>query len=503
MSQILNHEVDQNGLSGLHPDDAEFETLVRGKDGSFAGNEEQGAKLVDEGDIVKEVSEERGERRGKGRGRRIGVGVFVLLVLAVIAVAAWYVVGNGSKRKAKVAVTGNSGSSNSAVESEAAMTQRAIDEARVSDRGVVMGDGSVVRPAIVPPTVAAVPGSNMPVTQMQPAGLNPDLSSTVNSAPSSGGVGSTESSGAGEDKQGVANRASGVVGGRNKERSVIVAEELKMAPESQPVSVSGSNSGQPHRDEHGIVVPSFGSMLPVKSLGVLYTLRSGGLVRFELSRDVRGKGWSMPKGTVLVGVSRGAEYNRAFVSLVGFIDTESGHFVKVGGDLLGSDGGAGIRGERRKMSSSWSRVFAKVGEASLRMAEGLAGSFGRRPIVISDAFGSYGRNVTNELDGALLQSDRDRNSFLEVAAGSQGYMMITDLPNAIQGVDALSKLSSADLKQRSDVKLPREVTGISEQELAELIQSGDVDRIKAALPRMSSEMRRVAEAVISGELSAR
>jgi len=502
MSQILNHEVDQNGLSGLHPDDAEFETLVRGKDGSFTGNSEQGAKLVDEGDIVKEVSEERGERRGKGRGRRIGVGVFVLLVLAVIAVASWYVVGNGAKRKAKVAVTGNSGSSNSAVESEAAMTQRAIDEARVSDRGVVMGDGSVVRPAIVPPTVAAVPGSNVPVTQMQPAGVNPDLSSTVKT-PSSGGVGSNESSGMGEDKQGTANRASGVVGGRNKERSVILAEELKMVPESQPVSVSGSNSAQPHRDEHGIVVPSFGSMLPVKSLGVLYTLRSGGLVRFELSSDVKGKGWSMPKGTVLVGVSRGAEYNRAFVSLVGFIDTESGHFVKVGGDLLGSDGGAGIRGERRTMSSSWSRVFAKVGEASLRMAEGLAGSFGRRPIVISDAVGSYGRNVTNELDGALLQSDRDRNTFLEVAAGSQGYMMITDLPKAIQGVDALSKLSSADLKQRSDVNVPREVTGISEQELADLIQSGDVDRIKAALPRMSSEMRGVAEAVISGGLSAR
>jgi hypothetical protein len=502
MSQILNHEVDQNGLSGLHPDDAEFETLVRGKDGSFGGNGEQGAKLVDEGDIVKEVSEERGERRGKGRGRRIGVGVFVLLVLAVIAVAAWYVVGNGSKRKAKVAVTGNSGSNSSAVESEAAMTQRAIDEARVSDRGVVMGDGSLVRPAIVPPTVAAVPGSNVPVTQMRSAELNPDLSSTVNSTPSSSGVGSNESS-PGEEKQGVENRASGVVGGRNKERSVILAEELKMAPESQPVSVSGSNSAQPHRDEHGIVVPSFGSMLPVKSLGVLYTLRSGGLVRFELSREVRGKGWSMPKGTVLVGVSRGAEYNRAFVSLVGFIDTESGHFVKVGGDLLGSDGGAGIRGERRKMSSSWSRVFAKVAEASLRMAEGLAGSFGRRPIVISDAFGSYGRNVTNELDGALLQSDRDRNTFIEVAAGSQGYIMITDLPEAIQGVNALSKMSGADLKQRSDVNLPREVTGISEQELAELIQSGDVDRIKAALPRMSSEMRRVAEAVISGDLTAR
>lgn len=502
MSQILNREVDQNGIGSQHPDDEEFETLVRRKDGSFAGEDEQRTKLVDEGDIVKEVSEERGELGGKGRGRRIGVGVMVLLILAVIAVAAWYLVGNGSKRKAKVGVTGNSGSSRAAAESEAAMTQRAIDEARFSDRGVVMSDGSVVQPAIVPPTVAAVPGSNVPVTQMQPAGLNPDLSSTVNSAPSAGGVGSNESSPS-EEKQGLGNRASAVVAGRNKERSVIVADELKVTVESRPVTGGGSNSSQPRRDEHGIVVPSFGSMLPVKSLGVLYTLRSGGLVRFELSRDVKGKGWSMPKGTVLVGVSRGAEYNRAFVSLVGLIDTESGQFVKVGGDLLGSDGGAGIRGERRTMSSRWSRVFAKVGEASLRVAEGLAGSFGRRPIVISDAFGSYGGSVTNELDGTLLRSDRDRNSFVEVAAGSQGYIMITDLPEAIQGVDALSKLSSADLKQRSDVSVPRDVTGISEQELAQLIQSGDVDRIKAALPRMSAQMRRVAEAVIAGDLSAR
>jgi hypothetical protein len=402
------------------------------------------------------------------------VGVFVLFVLGVVAVGAWYLVGNGAMRKAKVAVNGNSGSSKPGAESEAAMTQRAIDEAGVSNRGVVMSDGTVVRPAIVPPTLAAVPGSNVPVTH--------------------------EGSGGGAEKESV---AGSVVAGRNKERSVIIAEELKVAPESQPVRGNGNNSAQPRRDDREIVLPSFGSMLPVKSLGVLYTLRSGGLVRFELTRNVKGKGWSMSKGTVLVGVTRGAEYNRAFVSLVGFIDTESGQFAKVGGELLGSDGGSGIRGERRTMSSRWSRVFAKLGETSLRMAEGLAGSFGRRPIVISDAFGSYGGRVTNELDGALLRSDRDRNSFVEVAAGSQGYMMITDLPDAIQGVDALSKLSTAELKQRSDVNVPRGVTGISEQELAGMIQSGDVDRIKAALPRMSAEMRRVAEAVISGDLSAR
>ena len=501
MSQILNREVDQNGLSEMHPDDSEFENVVRTKDGSFSGKDEQPATLVDEGEIVKAIAEERGDGQGKGRGKRIGVGLFALFLVGVVAVGAWYLVGNGAKRKAKVAVNGNAGSSNSQVESEAAMTQRAIDQAGVSDRGVVMSDGSIVRPAIVPPAVVAVPGSNLPVTQMQPPDLNPDLSTTVNATGSSG-VGGDLASVEAEEKQNAARSAGAVVAGRNQERSVLIGEEIRATAESRPVNGGGNNSGPP-REERGVALPSFGKMLPVKSLGVLYTLRSGGLVRFELSRDVKGNGWSMSKGTVLVGVARGAEHNRAFVSLVGFIDNESGQFVKVGGELFGSDGGAGIRGERRKMSSGWSRVFAKLGEASLRMAESFVGSIGRRPVVITDAFGSYGGRVTNELDGALLSGDRDRNSFVEVAAGSHGYMMITQLPEGIQGVDALSKLSSADIEKQSDVSMRREVTGISEQELAELIQLGNVDRIKTALPRMTAEMRRVAEAVVSEDPSAR
>jgi hypothetical protein len=500
MSQNVDREVEQNGLEGgQHPDDFEFQDLVRGPDGKFVGDDERGSELIDDGDMVEGVAEERGERPGKGRGRRVVGGLFALLLLGVVAIGVWYAVGNGATRRARVPVNGNAVSSNATLESEAAMTQRALDQAGVSERGVVMSDGSVVYPVVEPTTLGAAPSSSLPVTQVQSPVLNTDLSSTVNSAPAASG----NNDGAGDAKQNIARTVTAEVTGRNNERSVIIGEEVKAAPESRPVNGDVGSVGQPRQNEQGVVLPSFGSMLPVKSLGVLYTLRSGGLVRLELSREVKGKGWSMPKGTVLVGVSRGAEYNRAFVSLVGFIDSESGQFVKVGGDLLGSDGGVGIRGERRKMTSSWSRVLSKMGEASLRVAEGLAGSVGRRPIVVTDAFGGYGGRVTNELDGALLGRDRDRDIFVEVAAGSQGYIMITDLPEAIQGVDALSKLSSADLRDRSDVSVPRQLTGISEQELAELIQSGDVERIRAAMPRMRPEMRRVAEAVVSGELSGR
>jgi hypothetical protein len=81
-----------------------------------------------------------------------------------------------------------------------------------------------------------------------------------------------------------------------------------------------------------VVLPSFGAMLPVRTLGAHYTLRQGSLARFELTRDVRGSGWSLHKGTVLVGANRGSEYDRAFLSIVGFIDPATDRFVKLTGE---------------------------------------------------------------------------------------------------------------------------------------------------------------------------
>ena len=242
-------------------------------------------------------------------------------------------------------------------------------------------------------------------------------------------------------------------------------------------------------------MPSFVSMLPVRSLGVIYTLRSGGLARFELTRDVKGKGWFLPHGTVLVGALRGSEYDRAFISLIGFIDSESGRFVKLTGDVLGSDGGTGVRGKRRKMSSGWSEVLGKLGDASLSIAGSLASSVGHRPVVITDAFSGAGSRVTREFDGVLL--NKNRNVFVEVVAGTSCYVMITELPEAVQGVDALARSSGREVESRADSDQRRDATGISEHELAELIQSGDPERIKLALPRMTPEMRGVAEAVMS------
>jgi hypothetical protein len=459
-------------------------------------SDERRAELIDEGDIVAEVERERGENQSKRRGRKAVAGVVFLVVIAAGAIGAWYVIGRGGKRQARVPV--NRSSKASAVESEEALTKQAIELTNSAGPGITLSDGSVIRPSMPSPSPMALNSdSNVPVTQLPMS--NGELSSTVNSGKPPTAK-ETE-----EKREGDQARVSSGANGRNHERSVRISEDFKAQDlKAQPPNRTGDREasvGEVGKDAGGVAMPPFGSMLPVRTLGVLYTLRSGGLARFELTSDVKGKGWAMPRGTVLVGALRDAKFDRAFVSLVGFIDTESGRFVKISGDLLGSDGGAGIRGKRRKMSSGWSRALSKLGEAGLSIASSFAGSVGRRPIVINDAFGSYGGRLTSELDGVLVGGDR--NSFVEVAAGSSGYMMITELPDSVEGVDALSRLSGQDVEERSSVDQPRKTTGISERELAELIQSGDREQIREAMPRMTPQMRRIAEAVIDGDRVAR
>ncbi len=68
------------------------------------------------------------------------------------------------------------------------------------------------------------------------------------------------------------------------------------------------------------VLPPFGTMLPVRTQGVVFTLRNNSYARLELVRDMKGTGWSLPKGTVLIGRASGSEYDRAFINVIGYLD---------------------------------------------------------------------------------------------------------------------------------------------------------------------------------------
>ena len=431
--------------------------------------------IVEDGpDVLKQVEEEHGAVKS-GRGRRLAVAGFLLLaVVATAVIASWFLAGNGATKKARVPVTKDSAASDGD-----AATRQAIQELNAGSPGVSMGDGTIIRPQASPgasPTEGGM--TSVPVTELPQS----SLSQTAASEKSASSVAETDNSTAAQLK-------AVVVSGRNEERSVRIGADVV-------ATNSTRREPEPRRDDRpvGVVVPSFGAMLPVKSLGVIYSLRSGALARFELTRDVKGKGWSLPHGTIIVGALRGSEYNRAYISLVGFIDSRSGKFVQVGGDLLGADGGVGVKGKRRQMSSKWSKVLRRLGEAGLNIAGRAIASVGRGPVIIADAYGGAATRFGNEFNGLLTTENRD--SFVEIPAGTTCYIMITDLPEKVQGVEALSRWSGMDLQEKADTSERREATGLSEQELAELIQSGDLAKIKAALPRMTGEMRRLAESVL-------
>jgi hypothetical protein len=175
---------------------------------------------------------------------------------------------------------------------------------------------------------------------------------------------------------------------RNAETSIYVGERTEDGtppalrnPErslSNPKPIKVSNT------EPKVALPPFGSMLPVRTIGGLYTLRSGALARLELTRDIVGHGWSMKRGTILVATTKGGEYDRAYVAIIGFIDPGSGKFVKLGGEVLGGDGVAGLKGKSRQLDNRWTRILTQLGNAALNVTTAALGGRSDGTVIISD-----------------------------------------------------------------------------------------------------------------------
>lgn len=243
-----------------------------------------------------------------------------------------------------------------------------------------------------------------------------------------------------------------------------------------------------------VVLPSFGSVLPVRTLGKIYTLRPGSSIRLELIRYVSGDGWSLPKGTVLIGQVRGSEQDRAFIGITGFIEPSRGRFVRLAGETLGDDGGSGIRGKFHKLSSGWSRAFARVGSAAVNVAGAIAGSrISGQPVIVTDIGSRTISPFSNEVDSSLLQQAR---GFVEVPAGTAAFVMVTTLPADVEGVDAEPDRLASDAGRPENDNAGQQAR-LTQEELALLLTSGDPDRIREALPRMSLQMRRIAEVVLA------
>lgn len=257
----------------------------------------------------------------------------------------------------------------------------------------------------------------------------------------------------------------------------------------EAVAAPAKTTTETNRNEKPVLIkrtspaPNFGAMLPVKLIGVLYTLRTGSMARLELARDITTPNGNLKRGTVFVGTVAGSEIDRAFVQIKGFIDPATNSLTKLDGELLGSDGGAGLRGKRRRVASAWVKVLDRAAQSGTQILTGVLGRRNGGVIVSTDPYGTY--RSTSNYDQSQLQDSR---TFVEVAAGSVGFVLVTTLPSESKGD---SHLAQADTNS-----LPESTSAMSDQEVAMLLTEASPAQIRAALPRMSPELRGVAQTVL-------
>ncbi len=229
-------------------------------------------------------------------------------------------------------------------------------------------------------------------------------------------------------------------------------------------------------------VPAFGTLLPVRFLGAIYTLRgAGGIVRMELSRAIKKGAFSYPAGTIIVGRLRGSEYNRAFVSATGAIDPKSGKLVKFEGEVLGVDGASGVSGNRKSVKSWGARFLSGLREAGGQAVNVLAARGGRGGTVVLSGTGGLGKEASS-----IIRGDSQENSFVVVRAGTEAYVLITDLPGEQREADA----NEIENFGGNENQIPG--MNLSDSEMAEILSTDDPNKIRAALLKMSPQFRALA-----------
>jgi hypothetical protein len=241
------------------------------------------------------------------------------------------------------------------------------------------------------------------------------------------------------------------------------------------------------------VLPPFGTMLPVRTQGVIFTVRNNSFARMELTRDCAGPGWSLAKGTILVGRTSGGEYDRAFVNIVGYIDPRDNKLVKLSGDVLGADGASGLPGKRIGVDRNrLKQTLSKVASSGVQVAGMMAGALtGRGAVVIDGAGYRLTSPITDEARG-MLGNGSDRNSFVKVQAGQAAYVMVADLPRSEMGVDApgANEITNA-------------AHALTDREVMELILFGTPEDIRAATPLMSDEQKQLVLKSLTPEVEKR
>ena len=80
----------------------------------------------------------------------------------------------------------------------------------------------------------------------------------------------------------------------------------------------------------------------------------------------------------------------------------------------------------------------------------------------------------------MFGNNQKTNEFVEVSAATGGFVLVTDLPGEVS-------------KTNSPAQNSKSATGLSDDELADILSFGNKEKIRVALPGMTPEFRLLAE----------
>jgi len=400
---------------------------------------------LDEGDEPASHDVKNGKERG-GRLRRVLIGFAVACVLLLVSGLVIYLWLLGGRTESNMSLrVGNTNQKEHAETS--ANTQPTADEinnalnvqGNASNQTTgVNGDGRVTAPQQNgvspnnPPITNRLPNDIYSATVQEPLtsvqterGERANAQARQTSAASTGIAGST--SGVRRTSNSSAATTLYATSGASTERSIRAYQPASQNETSggqsrtllSRESTLSANVDAASIDARTVPLPPLGTMLPVRTLGTIYTLRSETLVRMQLTRAMSGAGWSLRRGTELYGTVRGSDFEigRAYIALIGFMDPESNRLVRLQGNILGGDGTDGLRGRKHTIGGGWSRALRMTGAGALDALGAIAGNINRRPIVVADVYGYGGMNpLINEIGG--ISTHRNRSGFVEVTAGA-------------------------------------------------------------------------------------
>ncbi|MDQ3257141.1 MAG: hypothetical protein M3R15_25165 [Acidobacteriota bacterium] len=485
-------------------------------------NDEQTKLRLDADDDAPSCADTLDEdgRKGARRRRFVAFGVAALVaVLFVTVIYFWLLAGSDEEHRVQSGANARHSEAAAKDGSTHAMTAEEIRSEYEKARNA--NSNSTTNTAAPPnnssQTNANVTGAGSPITDRLPLG---DYSTTVVAPPSSAVTPSssvapqtsattspahTNATNAVYTNATMNATTANAAGSPNAERSIRISQLQNTArEETSPARVEPSDNTIDSANEAGrthtasVALPPLGTMLPVRTLGTLYTLRAEGYVRMQLVRAASGAGWSLPRGAELYGQLRGSDYEigRAYVQLVGFVDPRTNGFVRLEGSIVGADGSEGLRGHKRSLTSGWTRALRIAGAGAVEALSTVAATVGRRPVYVGDIYSTGAPRVTSplmrELNGIAYREGQA--GLVEVPAGTRGYILMMTVPREINGTEA----RAGELRRLTDSTNRSVAEGqLSETELAELITNGNADDIRRALPRMTPEMRRVASAALA------